>query len=264
LVTIPFKAVFEKVKESESGKVWKLKAIHATTTGNNRIYSAEELRLAARGLSGRPINIDHSEEMWLSYDYKNRFGPNSNSTIYMDYDPIQNCVIGSAWVTDKDVNEALESGKIQTVSIEQVPVKGESCSCSMVNKCTCEQHGVTFEAIAFLRTYLGVQPGDPNAMISKESLKTEEEETFKCSECGKEFDSKDALKAHYDAAHGDKKEADDEEPCKDGFRKDDEGKCVPDEDKEEESCPCALEKMLGKELFDELKRAEKFLETGIL
>lgn len=234
-----YKASFSKVKESSEGKLWHVEAIHATMTRNNRIYTEEELRLAARSLSKRPINYNHDESRFLPYDFRNPFGPLSNSTVFMEYDTQKQAVVGDLWITDAHANQMIEQGKIQTVSIEQTPTKGESCTIVANFVKTCEQKGIVFDAIGILETYLGVEPGDPNAKItakeSMEPVKKEDEEPEKPKGCDDGY--------HYD------KEQD---------------KCVKDDDKEEESkpCPCALERALGKELFEELKRAEKFVETG--
>lgn len=233
-----YQAVFSKVEESTEGKLWHVEAIHATTTRNNRIYTEEELRLAARSLSKRPINYNHDESRFLPYDFKNPFGPLSNSTVFMEYDSARHAVVGDLWITDAHANSMIEAGKIQTVSIEQTPTKGESCSLA-ANIRTCEQRGIVFDAIGILETYKGVEPGDQNALIKpKESVKKEDD--------------------------------DDEEPpkkCDDGYHYDKEqDKCVKDDDKEEpkesKPCPCALERALGTELFNELKKAEKFLTSS--
>lgn len=163
------KVTFEKLSEDENGATYHVEAIHVTTTGNNRKYTKEELVLAGRSLSFRPININHDESRFLPYDYANPTGPNSNTTLVMDFDPAKNGVVGDVWITDKATREALDSDKIKTVSIEQVPTKGEACSC-MIDKCTCEQLGIVFTAIGLLETFRGVQPGDSSAKISKESI----------------------------------------------------------------------------------------------
>lgn len=249
--TETYSASFSKVKESTEGKLWHVEAIHVTTTRNNRRYSEEELRLAARSLSKRPINYNHDESRFLPYDFRNPFGPSSNSTVFMDYDIAKKAVVGELWISDPIANQMIEQGKIQTVSIEQTPTKGESCSLS-ANIRTCEQRGIVFDAIGILETYKGVEPGDERALIKA----AEKKEAEDCPE-GKHWDA-EAEKCVDD----EKKEEDDEEPCKDGFHKDADGKCVPDDKEEEKHCPCALERALGKELFEELKKAERFLKTG--
>ncbi len=238
------KVTFEKVSEDENGAVYHVEAIHATTTLNNRKYSEQELQYGARSLSGRPINYNHDEGRWLDYDYKNKFGPDSNSTIFMEYDPIAKGIVGTVWVSDKDARINIESGNIKTVSIEQTPVKGESCSC-MLESCTCEQHGIVFDAIAILETYKGVLPGDPGAKIRKNARdemkrKSKEEESAEPEAVGddggddkddKEDDSKDDKDADKDKPKkkfGKDADADDD---KDKDKKEDDG----DGDKEE--CP---------------------------
>lgn len=284
--TETYSALFKKVKEStDGGKLWHVEAIHVTTTRNNRRYSEEELRLAARSLSKRPINYNHDESRFLPYDFRNPFGPTSNSTVFMDYDVSKQAVVGELWITDAIANQMIEQGKIQTVSIEQTPTKGESCSLA-ANIRTCEQRGIVFDAIGILETYRGVEPGDENARIKAVERKKEEEdeecpegkhwdaEAGKCVDNDDDADKKDESDhdcpegKHWDAEAekcvDDEKKEEDEEPCKDGFHKDADGKCVPDKEEEAKHCPCELERALGTELFNELKRAEEFLKKGTI
>lgn len=194
------KVTFEKVSEDENGITWHVEAIHATTTRNKRKYSKEELVLAARSLSYRPININHDEKRWLEFDFTNPVSPNSNCSLVMEWDEAKKGVSGDYWITDKAINERIEKGEIATVSIEQVPSKGEACSC-MVNDCTCEQLGIIFTGTGFLETFKGVQPGDPEA-----GKFTKKEAAVKCSECDMEFETQEMMDDHMKDKH-EKKEA---------------------------------------------------------
>ena len=230
------KVTFEKLSEDENGATYRVEAIHVGTTRNQRKYSREELTLGARSLSYRPINLNHQEDRWLPYNFANPIAEDSNTTLNMEFVPEKNGVIGEVWVTDKTTRENIDMGRIRTVSIEQLPTKGESCSC-LLKECTCEQNGIVFTGIALLETHKGVQPGDPDASIKKKesidyTIKVEAspelkealnkvsgelketkkavegcgchlkgEEAFKCETCGMEFDSKEALDAHYKQAH---------------------------------------------------------------
>lgn len=152
---------FELLQDNNGLRTWKIEAIHATTTGNNRKYTRQELELAARSLSYRPININHDRSRWLKYNPYDPAARNSNSTLELEFDSARNGVVGRMQIVDSKVNEAIESGRLSKVSIEQVPVRGESCSEY------CEQHGVIFTGIALLED--GVCPGDPTAKIKLES-----------------------------------------------------------------------------------------------
>lgn len=258
--------VFSKVKESSEGKLWHVEAIHATTTRNNRIYSEEELRLAARSLSKRPINYNHDESRFLPYDFRNPFGPLSNSTVFMEWDASKQAVVGDLWITDAHANSMIEAGKIQTVSIEQTPTKGESCSLA-ANIRTCEQRGIVFDAIGILETYQGVQPGDPNAIIRpKESMEPVKKE---------DDDKKDD--ADMDDTKKPTKKDDDDKEDEASYPWD---KCIADQtgkgyDMETAKKICGsikaaneLKKGCGcekkKSMIDELAKLERFMLTGKL
>jgi len=160
------KVTFEKLSEDENGAVYHVEALHVGVTRNQRKYSKEELTLGARSLSYRPINLNHQEDRWLPYNFTNPTAADSNTTLNMEFVPEKNGVIGEVWVSDKTTRENIDNGNIKTVSIEQLPTKGESCSC-MLKECTCEQQGIIFTGIALLETFKGVEPGDPNASIKK-------------------------------------------------------------------------------------------------
>lgn len=153
---------FELVREENNAKIWNIEAIHVTVTGNKRKYTKEELTLGARSLSYRPININHDRSRWLEY---NPFDPTlANTTLNLDFDGTKNGVAGQIQIVDTKVNEAIEAGNINKVSIEQLPSKGESCSCAL-DGCTCEQHGIVFTGIALLEKE--VKPGDSTTKIIK-------------------------------------------------------------------------------------------------
>lgn len=192
------KVTFEKVSEDENGITWHVEAIHATTTRNKRKYPKEELAVAAGSLSFRPVNINHDESRFLPYNPVNPVGPNSNCSKRMEWSAEKNGVVGDYWITDKLTNERIEKGEIATVSIEQVP-ESEVCSC--ISDCTCEQHGIVFLATAFLETFKGVQPGDPEA-----GKFTKKEAVMKYPECDMEFESQEMLDDHMKDKH-EKKEA---------------------------------------------------------
>ena len=56
--------------------------------------------------------------------------------MFMEFDSISNSVKGRFRVTEPHINRMIETNKINTVSIEQLPTKGETC-----NEISCEQHG---------------------------------------------------------------------------------------------------------------------------
>jgi hypothetical protein len=156
----------EKVKELDNGlKIWAVELIHPLITRNGREYPKEELQKAARSWSFRPLNINHDENRWLYFNWQNPLAPDSNATQQIEYDENRDAVYGPIQVIDPVINGRLERKEIATVSIEQFPSKGESCSCGEV--CKCVQHGVIGSALALLETFQGVEPGDPQTKIAK-------------------------------------------------------------------------------------------------
>ena len=184
---------FELLLNEADFKVWNVRALSVTITGNKREYTREELQLGARSLSFRPLNINHDQSQILPYP--------QNQTLEMEFDVNEDAVIGRIQVADPTINEMIESGKINKLSIEQVPTKGENCSST---KCT--QKGVTFTALALLTKE--VQAGDPSTEITK--AESVDEETFKCEICDKEYETIEELKAHIEEYHN-KNSSDNEE-----------------------------------------------------
>lgn len=139
-------------REVPGAKIYGVKAIHVTTTGNKRKFTMDELKLAGRSLAFRPLDINHEENRLLKF-------PDS-MTMNMDFDSTEMAVMGRMRVADETTIAAIESGKIKKVSIEQIPTKGETC-----DEVSCEQHGVAFIGLGLLED--GVLPGDDRAEIIK-------------------------------------------------------------------------------------------------
>lgn len=153
-----------------NAKVWKVEAIHVTTTRNRRKFTRAELEASARGLGFRPLNINHDSSRNLPYP--------ENATLAMHFNPQTMAVEGSFRVVDAAVNAMIETGRINSVSIEQIPTLGESC-----NGVFCEQKGVAFIGMALLEN--DVLPGDPatvNKIVRVESLIVEDAQR-ECKDC---------------------------------------------------------------------------------
>lgn len=142
-------------RDFPDAKTWKVEAIHVTTTRNMRKFTQKELEMGGRSLSFRPLNINHDDNRQLPFP--------ENATLGMEFDSSRMAVVGRFRVMDPAVNAMIETERIRTVSIEQIPTKGESC-----NEVVCEQHGVAFIGMALLEN--GIIPGDKDANISKESF----------------------------------------------------------------------------------------------
>lgn len=157
-------AKFEFVGEGPNGsKRWKIEAISVTTTRNNRKYTEQEMRLGARSLSFRPLDRNHDMATILPFP--------QNQTEVMDYDASKRAVTGTMLIAEQEINELIRTGKINKLSIEQIPTKGESCE---TDTKVCEQKGVVFTGLALLD--YDVMPGDPNTKINSESV-------FECKIC---------------------------------------------------------------------------------
>ena len=145
-------------KEFPDAKNWKFEAIHVTTTRNKRKFTLDELTLAGRSLSFRPLNRNHDFEKQLLFP--------ENATLGCSFNKILLAVTGEMRIADADVNNLIETGQIRKLSIEQIPTLGETC-----NEVICEQHGVAFIGMALLD--LGIVPGDERAEIKLEKLQKE-------------------------------------------------------------------------------------------
>jgi HK97 family phage major capsid protein len=161
IITESMNTKFELLKETNGTKLWNVRAISVTVTGNNREYTREELKLGARSLSFRPLNINHDPLQTLSYP--------DNQTLEMDFDMNTDAVTGRIQVDDPEVNEKITNGDINKLSIEQQPVQGEDCD---DNKCT--QNGVTFTALALLTK--DMTAGDESTKITKSESKVKKED----------------------------------------------------------------------------------------
>lgn len=148
-----FSVKFESVKENEDGShIYKIRAISATVTGNRRDYTERELPVSARSLSFRPLNINHDHSEWLGFP--------ENQTEVMDWDAQERAVVGTMKISDPQIIEMIDSGKIKKLSIEQVPYKGETC-----DRFKCIQNGIIFTALALLTE--GVRAGDESTYIKR-------------------------------------------------------------------------------------------------
>src|SRR5690242_20491173 len=107
-------------KDFPGSKVYNVKAITVTTTRNDRKYKENELQVGARSLSFRPLNRNHEASTTLKY-------PDSQ-TLVMDYNQEQMAVTGKMRIADPQIIELIDTGKINKLSIEQIPYKGEDCS----------------------------------------------------------------------------------------------------------------------------------------
>lgn len=229
------RVTFELLKNDKNGvRTWHVEAIHVTITGNKRKYTEDELKLGARSLSFRPININHDEELWLPHNPFNPTDESDNRTLALTFVPKDRGVSGKIQVADPDVNEMIERGEINRLSIEQIPVEGEDCACNMLEGCFCEQNGVTFTGIALLTA--DTRPGDPETKITPESISDIREKLEKLKAKFKELRPKvieaeeTAVEPKKEGGCGCKGKKEDQHPgdCPPGHHKMPDGSCMPD------------------------------------
>lgn len=159
-VKLEYMGEFDDVPGSE---IYKVEAIHVTTTRNKRKYTEKELILAARSLSFRPLNINHDISRLLPF---NEGGVLLNTTLAMKYDSEKKAVVGRIRISDSRTIQSIENKNIDALSIEQHPFDGESCGVI-----SCEQHGVVFIGLALIEK--DITPGDANTIIQKETTSKE-------------------------------------------------------------------------------------------
>lgn len=135
---------FYKATEGGPGKFYKVHAIHVITTGNRNQYTEEELKLAARSLAERPLNINHERELPFP----------QNKTVDAEFEG--NNVEAVIYVEDEETNRLYEAGKIKNVSID---AKFRSAEVGQV----LVPRGIVFTGLALLTE--GVAPGDPLTTI---------------------------------------------------------------------------------------------------
>ena len=135
---------FYKAAEGTQGKFYKVHAIHVTTTGNKNKYTEEELRLAARSLAERPLNLNHEQDLPFP----------DNKVVDAEYE--SGNVEAVIRVEDENVNQLYEARRIKNVSIE---AKFRSADVGQV----LVPRGIVFTGLALLTE--GVAPGDPLSSV---------------------------------------------------------------------------------------------------
>ncbi len=142
-------------EEADGARLYKVRAITATITGNRRKYGVAELKAAARSLGRRLLNLNH--------DHAKRLDPKGNETIDFDFE--DNGVEGVIKVSDPYVNKLYDEGHIKHVSVEAQaranPAKGDIT----------EPQGILFTELALVTDE--ETPGDPESSI--ELLETRKE-----------------------------------------------------------------------------------------
>jgi len=134
----------------KGAKLYKVRAIHVTMTGNRRLYTSEELLRGSRSLSDRPI----------AYGSAHPTAPNlpwpANSTVDAEYNDKERFTETIVRVSDPTLNQLIAEKKVTKVSIEghgrdQREVDGVA------------PLGVVFTRLLFVTE--GAQPGDPATSI---------------------------------------------------------------------------------------------------
>ena len=149
----------EEYKQLAGGaKLYRVRAIHVTMTGNRRRYTLEELRLAGRSLTERPININH----------KFRLPYPENRTLDSEFNEGERWVETITQVSDPMLNKLIAERKVRHVSID-----GRARDHREVDGI--EPIGVAFTGLAFVTD--SEIPGDP--LTTVELMETVQEVELK-------------------------------------------------------------------------------------
>ena len=133
-------------------KIYRIKAITVTRSGNGRLYTKDELIAATKSLSFRPLDINHDHKQELAYP--------ENSTLHpFEFNSKDAAVVGAIRVKSPEIISKIDSGQISKLSVEQV--SNEMLSSDGKSKI---QYGMAFTGLALLDGYL---PGDPKTEIEK-------------------------------------------------------------------------------------------------
>lgn len=153
--------VFEGARDFKIAGV----AINSTVTRNNVKYNAEELSASAHSLIGKPLLLDHKNEIL------NIVGRTTNAY----FDPAENNVKFEAKVVRQDIRDMIRDGLITNVSIG-ARVK------SLVKEEKDGESYVTAKGIEFLELSFVPVPGDAGAEIThalEEAFALQEKESQK-------------------------------------------------------------------------------------
>ena len=105
------------LREDDTGKYYKVRALTATTSMNNNDYSREErIEKSARTLTYRPLNINHDYSRWLPFP--------DNRVDWAEYeDNAVECIIRIS-NEQRIIQNKIENGEIVNPSIEARPIGG--------------------------------------------------------------------------------------------------------------------------------------------
>src|ERR1700752_2465596 len=144
--TLSYQALkVSRSKQSMQGPTfWDIEIVHPVMTLNKKAYTKEDLKLAARSFSFRPINLNHNYENWLPFNFKNPISPESNNTLLMRYREEADAVVGQMQIAEAQVNRQLDSGEMSLLIDEYGT---QACSCGK-EACSCIRDNVTGWALA--------------------------------------------------------------------------------------------------------------------
>ena len=138
------------LRQTEAGSIYRVRAIHVSKTRNQVEFTEDELRVAARSLGYRPIDLNHVP-------------PNlpfpENRVIDAEFEDAR--VEALISIREPSVMVLIEAKKIVAVSIE-AQYRWADVVCDQ-NECWWQPQGVIFTGLALLTP--GVEPGDPLASI---------------------------------------------------------------------------------------------------
>ena len=152
-------------------------AINATITSNNHKFLTEELMSAANTLNGRPLLVDH----------KNEVDSIKGRVTFSGFNEISNRIDFKAKVVDNKIKQMIKDGLINSVSVGATVKEMEESDGFIIPR------GIEFKELSLVAV-----PADSNATFNialKEAYDTIEQDMEKCKECGKMI-KKDKMKEH--------------------------------------------------------------------
>ena len=152
-------------------------AINATTTSNNHRFLTEELINAASSLNGRPLLVDH----------KNEVDSIKGRVTFSGFNEISNRIDFKAKVVDNKIKQMIKDGLINSVSVGATVKEMEESEGFLIPR------GIEFKELSLVAV-----PADANATFNialKEAYEILEQGMEKCKECGKMI-PKDKMKDH--------------------------------------------------------------------
>ncbi|MBI2126054.1 MAG: hypothetical protein HYY67_01765 [Thaumarchaeota archaeon] len=142
-------------KEGKTGKFYAVKALHEGITDPNNVghgrrqYTEEELKMAARTLIGRYLNINHKDSLKSG----------NNVVVDAEWDAKEKVIEAIVYIEDPWAQQEISNGDIQHVSVQGPPPR----AAQILNDGTLVPAGIFFDGLALVTKEN--LPGDPKSSI---------------------------------------------------------------------------------------------------